>query len=253
MKILVYDTECNSLDTSTGFVQELAWGIWDAQARRCVKAQSSLVKWDMEYQMDEGAAAVTGLSKKFCDDNGQDSIKIFSDFEKDLSFCDYLCGHNAKAYDKPMMISNLIRSRTDNRCDVYIPSHQESYVKSKTLIDTFTDIEYPKNIKMQSLKYLAFDHGYILNGAHEALNDVFACAHLLFSYDLNKTISNAVQPIFKVQVTLKYNDPNTNFVKESGFKWNPDLKVWHRNMRSDKLSDFKLPYPEGIKIESFLF
>lgn len=254
MKILIYDTECNSLDTSTGFVQEIAWGIWDVQSRRCIKAVSSLVKWDMEYQMDEGAAATTGLSKKFCDDNGQDAIKIFGEFEYDLYRSDYFCGHNAKAYDKPMINSNLTRAKTKlvNNYGVYFRDQKEHYSETKILIDTFTDIEYPKHIKMQSLKYLAFDHGYILNGAHEALNDVFACAHLLFSYDLNKTLSNAIQPIFKVQVTLKYNDPNTSFIKESGFKWNPDLKVWHRNMRSVKLSDFKLPYPEGIKIESFL-
>lgn len=248
MKLLVYDTECNSLDTNLGFIQEIAWGVFDSKTKRLLKAQSKLVRWSIPYDMTEEAKAVTGLTKEFCDQNGEDAVKVFADFESDLAHCEYLVAHNGRAYDKPMLLSNLKKSLST----IEATWDYKSYTSSKLLIDTFTDIDYPKHIKMQSLKYLAYDHGYILTGAHEALNDVLACAHLLFSYDLEQTIKNASQPIFRIEIKIPYGDLNTTHVKENGFKWDGDRKIWHRNMRADKIESFKLPYPETAKMEKLL-
>lgn len=238
MKILVYDTECNSLDTEKGYVMELAWAVYDVDTKRCLKAESYLINWPMPYHVDEGAFAANNLSQEFCNKNGENVLNVFLNFDTDCSEVDYICGHNVLNYDLPMMISNFKRAMPYLDTDKSFEGIESHFMK-KPVIDTFVDVNYLSHIKMQSLKYLAFDHGYFLNGAHEALNDVFATAHLLFSYNIHETIENSKHDFVDVKLKVPYGHLCMTTVKKAKFRWDADNKLWVHRMRRNKFDNIK--------------
>ncbi len=242
---MIYDTECNSLDVLGGFVQEIAWAVYNVSltgemlfpARhnwRCIKSHSSLVSWGKVYPVEPEAFAVTGLSSHFSEEHGRLSQLVFHDFMDDVQKVDFLCGHNAIAYDKPMMISNLKRAETFSAVG-------DIFFDKKPHIDTLLDCPYPASMKQMALKYLALDHGYVLSGAHEAMNDVFACAHILKQYDLNKVIEISKTPVIKLGVRCDFNDSETRQrISNLKMYWNKPLKRYEKTIREYWLPEVQL-------------
>lgn len=234
MKILVYDTECNSLDTEKGFIQEIAWAKYLVEGNkwRCIQAKSSLISWDIPYDVEPEAFKVTGLSREMCNVNGRKAALDLHEFMASTYDCDHIGGHNVKNYDAPMVLHNAKRSG---------PFSLTWEVNQQ--IDSLVDIDYPEQFKQKSLKYLALDHGYILNGAHQALNDVFASAHLFSCYDIEKTIENSKIPMIEVVARFPYNDPmresRNNLLRANKFRWDTERKVWKKEIKENKLIELE--------------
>jgi hypothetical protein len=244
MKILVYDTECSGLDTKASYIQEVAWAIFEVQPTdifgnakeswRCVKAKSALVKWGEKhpYAVDPGALKVTGLTRDLCEQFGEEAIKILPELFLDMKECDYVGGHNVKGYDNDMFLHNnyrLFLGEDSMKLEI-----DEMYHSLK-FVDSMIDIDYPEHCKSLTLKYLALEHGYVLTGAHEALQDIFASSHLFKSYDILKTIQNAITPVEERYLKLVFGDPKVDKLKEHRFRWNPKLKIWSKKIREDKV------------------
>lgn len=234
-KVLIYDTECNSLDTQKGFIMEIAYALFDIRFDimankwkwRSVFAQSSLLQWDKyQYEVEPGAFAATGLTKEFCDTNGVFATSALDKFIDCVDQADFVGGHNTKNYDDKMIISNL--NRLEFQTDIF---------SKKQKIDSMSDIDYPESIQTRKLGYLAYEHGYILSGAHEALNDVFASAHLFSCYDFDKIIENARQPIERRYLRLVFGDPRVQTLKEHRFYWEPKEKIWYKDVRANKVEE----------------
>ncbi|NJM09381.1 MAG: 3'-5' exonuclease [Bdellovibrionaceae bacterium] len=186
-RICFFDTECNSLDTSEGFIMELAWAVFDLQSKRLLHSKSSLIKWNRGYLVDPGAKEVTGLTREFCESNGQPANSVFTDFLVGLLDykVDILAGHNILEFDLPIMRSNMNR--------VLFESH--SQIETLLHVDTYHDLPIENPRQSMALKYLALDHGHILNSAHEALADVMASAHVFFKYPLEDVLARARTPL----------------------------------------------------------
>lgn len=229
--VLIYDTECSGLDTKKDHIMEVAWAIFSVTHDflenkwnwRCIKAKSALVSWHglSLYEVNPEAQAVTGLAREMCDEHGIPAIEILPEIFMDMAWCDFVGGHNIKGYDNEMMLFNQYRIFTEH--DSMKLEIDEIYRKFK-FVDSFADIEYPEHCKSLTLKYLALEHGYVLSGAHEALMDVFASAHLFKSYDFEKIKDNAAQPIEERFLSLKFGDPKVDVLKANRFKWNPEKK-----------------------------
>lgn len=230
-KILICDTECNSLDTQNGYVQEIACGLYDVDRKRFVNAKSELIKWKTPYEVELGAFEVTGLSKEYCDANGREARDVFAEFTLALNECDFVCGHNIVGYDRPMLISNLARvffTRELPFCEFPV-------------VDTLLDCPFPSNLKQHSLKYLALDHGYVLTGAHQALNDVYACAHILSCYDFEKVREIAATPIVTLSSKISFSETDKkDKLKNMRFYWNPTKKLWEKRVREFYLPNVQL-------------
>jgi len=239
-KILVCDTECNSLDTENGVIQELAWIIWDSEKKRAIKAQSALIRWDKEYETTVEAIRINGLKREYTEKFGISPGMIFNPFLNDLAQVEYICGHNILGYDLPMLISNLERFK-----DSY-----SVLIKKVPVIDTMLDCPFPEGMRISSLKYLALDHNYILMNAHNALSDVMACAHLLGYYDFETILQISKTPVVKMQSKVEFTDiERREKLKGQRFYWNKEQKLWERKIRQWYVSGVQLELGFNVSMQ----
>lgn len=242
-KILIFDTECNSLDVENGFVQELAWAIYDVKSWRLISSRSALVKWQTPYVVEPGAFEATNLSREFCESHGVKASSVMIDFLDEANDVDYVCGHNILGYDRPMMASNIQRA--------LLFDYGDGEFSKKHIIDTLIDCPYPPSMKIHSLKYLAFDHDYILSDAHQAMADVFACKALISSYDFEKVLEISKTPLVTLTCKPDWNDLEGRAkVKSARFYWNNDKKLWFKNVREFYLKEIQESLGVAVSIES---
>ena len=221
MKILVFDTECNSLDIENGFIMEIAWAVYDSESKRLLRSRSNLIKWKKPYLVDDAAFEVTNLSRDFCEKYGEIPFNL-RELLIEINDCDVICGHNITSFDLPMLKSNIAK----------IPGVTDLNLETKIIIDTFLDLPIKKAGQIMSLKYLALDHGYVMNESHQALVDVFACAHVLFSYDFDTVLLIAQTPMTTITVKPDWNDTLLRErLSQLRFRWNPTLKQWEKRTK----------------------
>lgn len=71
-----------------------------------------------------------------------------------------------------------------------------------------------------------------MSHAHEALADVFACAHILSKYDLDRTLEIAKTPVIKLTSKIAWDNQDArDKIKQARFYWQPDRKVWEKSIR----------------------
>ncbi len=234
-KCLIYDCETNSLDTEKGFIQELAWAVYDTESWRLLHAKSEIISWPLFYEVAPEALDVTGLTFQFCKDNGCSVLEVFQKFLIDLSHVDMLCGHNSIMFDKPMLLSNISRATLGHSENDALP------LTTLLHLDTLYDVELPRHIKVKQLKYLAFEHGHIMSNAHQALADVFACASILSKYPIERTIEIAKTPLVKISRRIDWADLKAKEnLQRAGFFWNAKVKQWEKMIREIFLPNIQL-------------
>jgi DNA polymerase III alpha subunit (gram-positive type) len=239
---LIFDTETNGLDTKNGFVQELAWMLVETTTWRCIQANSFIIRWPTHYEVEPGALETTGLDKNFCYNNGFSPLAAFTNFLSAIEFADYLCGHNSIAFDHPMMLTNFKRGMLFD-----VPLDHK--FNTMTHIDTLLDCEYPPQMKVKGLKYLALDHGFVHLGAHQALADVQATAHILSKYDFKRTVEIARTPVVKVTSHIDWDEIELREkVKQAKFMWNPKLKVWEKYIREFFVPNLQLSLGDDVSL-----
>lgn len=244
-KILFYDLETNSLDTSRGFIQEMAYAIFDLETQRCLAAHSFLLSWGMAYSVDPAAFLVTKLSRDYCEKHGEIAATVLSDFITLLKTeqVQYVAGHNILQFDNLMLNTNIKRALF------------ESFnINDYKCLDTYIDIPYPAHIKNLTLKYLALDHDYVLTGAHEALRDVFACAHVFFKYNTSEILERAQSPLVLAAAHTNYNDTESRDQLVSlKFRWNRLQKRWEKQVRKSSIDSIQSVYTGPLFVDDILY
>lgn len=236
----VCDTECNSLDTDKGFVMELAWGRYWVEKARFLNSNAFLVKWNKPYDVEPEAFEITGLSLDHCEANGKEARIVFAQFMNDVMNSEYVVGHNIIGYDKPMIATNLHRA---------LPGVTSFDFQSRRFVDTLIDCPFPRSMRQRGLKYLALDHNYVLTGAHQALQDVYACAHILSCYDFNLVREIAKTPVVTITSKIEFADlEKRDKLKNVGFYWNPKRKIWEKRIREYYLKSVQLELGFGVDL-----
>lgn len=226
VKLLFLDTETSSLDTERGTIQELAWAVYAVEpgkSHRLIKSRSYLLKWNMHYEVDVGALSTTGLTKEMCEALGTLAPEVLGEFLLDLEGCDAVCGHNLIDFDKLILRSNIKRALFSDPL----------VLNDKFTFDTMFDCPYKNPRQIMSLKYLAYDHGHILSNAHQALADVFACAHVFFHYPFEECAQIARTKLLTFYGHTEWGDEagREAFYRQK-FKWNREFKRWERKARA---------------------
>lgn len=225
MKICVFDFETTGVDLEKDEPIELAYALYDSDLKSVINTQSFLIKTDLEItpQITE----LTGITKEMLDQYGVNYDVAYEDFSNANLFTDAYCAHYSD-FDKAFL-SKLARGSG------FLDAKEDT--DKMIFIDSANHIEF--QFKTKKLTYLALEHGYVIQNAHRAINDVLALCHILKSYDMNEVYKTAIQKMYMVNVII-HNPFGGNgkitreALKDFGFKWDGE-KYWQFKVKEDAL------------------
>lgn len=103
-------------------------------------------------------------------------------------------------------------------------------------IDTMIDVPYPEHLTQRSLAYLAYNHGLYNPDPHRALGDVRVMLQMLAMYDIDEIVKAINTPMLTVVAQVSIQDKNK--AKDKGFSWNPEKRVWYKQVRKYHYDSF---------------
>jgi DNA polymerase III subunit epsilon len=235
--IMGYDTETTGLDVRTDYILEVGAAIYDTEIKQIVKTFQAFLLWSARPLISKEIEEITGINQAMLEKWGITGEEAFSEIFRLADNCEYIVSHNGYIFDKPITESNVLR------CHDPSSTLKKKFYDSKW-IDTLVDLPFPKKMNVRSLKYLAFDHGYIMNKAHRAMADVEAMIHVFSCYDWNQIQEILASPIETQIVKCEWFEKEKHEeLKNAGFKFDKPSKSWKRserkyfsNMRKDQLS-----------------
>lgn len=207
------DFETTGLDTSKDRIIEIGAILWEANKKIIINAFSTFV-WDWSYpQISEEIEEIVGVNKE---DIQEYSILPTEAMKRLLKMCqgaDYLVAHNANAYDRLIMESEMKRL---------------GFVSGESLewIDSRTDLPLPKRIVGRKLVHVAAEHHIVNPFAHRALTDTLTMLQLMSLYNAEEIVKRSKSPSVIVRALVSYE--NRADASSRGYQWNPNLKEWRK-------------------------
>lgn len=194
---------------------------------------------------------LTGINISFLEEFGVSHSSMIWELKNITtpSFADYevthLVAHNGRAFDFPILYDFI-----DKYLDKNFGSQDYVDIKKIPVIDTCTDLPFPKHVKSRSLKYACLDMGLVHNVGHRAMNDVLAMNQLLFKFDIEEVKKLASEP--KCVLKADIGGPWMAGFQEKkqlaighGFRWNPNEKIWSKSARVSEASG-SYPFPVSV-------
>jgi exonuclease I len=216
MRIGIFDFEATDVDVKTARIVDVAVGIYDSESGKLLHSYSAMVSDQTYSKMHEDASLVTGITdellRRVVVTPDEALLKLISY----LSLCDYVCGHNIKKYDIPLALEEFKRNKIEN-------------YTFKNVIDTRTDLIYPRTITTRKLQYLALEMGIPVVTAHAAMADVMTTAALLFTQDIEKIIARSKSPDLYVQASVSYE--HREKAKSRQFFFDTVKKIWVKQLK----------------------
>jgi DNA polymerase III subunit epsilon len=211
MKIAFFDFEATNSDTKTCRITEVGCVVIDTDTRKELVSFGMLV-WDETYEpINPEAAAITGISDALLKAHGNPPRVALAQLGTLLMSADYICGHNIRKFDLPLLEQELKRNLLE-------------FEKLPPNIDTRTDIVYPGHIVTRKLAYLAAEFAIYAGNAHSALSDCNTTAELLFRFPLETTIELSKVPEIYIRADVSFHDKDK--AKEKKYFWDQKLKIW---------------------------
>jgi DNA polymerase III epsilon subunit-like protein len=213
----VFDTETTGAHEGSRVI-ELAWKVVDKN-ENVFSSESYLINPSGEWEMSDGAESVHGISKKQCQDKGENPKKVYNEFIKTVedNNC-ILIGHNVE-FDISMVNENLKIEGIDGDmykfktyCTMKDPNHKDGI-----------RIFWPKLI---DLYFELFEEKF--EGSHRAMVDVNAtvkCFLKLFKDDNLESFTWNESEKFYLFVPFNEKDD----AKKAGAMWDNSKKKWFVN------------------------
>lgn len=220
----IIDFETTSLDPSTGYVIEAAFGVYDLEHASLIEVTSRLVKAPPGEV--ERTRKIHGIPSALPEKFGHRFESIVSQIREMLSdgAVDVMSAYNAK-FDKS-----------------WLPSDVADACPWVCLCD---DIEWPRESGGKSLLAVAHAHGVQIGSLHRAANDVLLCADLLtraheLGADLVDLVTRGLRPKVRYRANVSF-DTN-QLAKDAGFRWDPAGKMWWKEFVPEDVAALNLPF-----------
>ena len=236
-ELLITDQECISivfLDTETTGVNRANDKIIELALKmtRFEKSSGMIISIDQVYESfnDPGEAIsqeitmLTGISNDMVQGQSIDWGMV----DTILKDSDIVVAHNA-SFDR-----------------AFVDKHS-SVSPNKIWACSINDIDWlDRGFTSSKQELLCYWHGFYFD-AHRAMNDVDALVHLLThsSYDdidkpVLELIENSQKPTYVILATnFNYDPVKKDIVKANKYKWNPEEKIWYKNVTFDILESEK--------------
>ena len=226
----------------TDRVIEIGAVLWDVDRKGPVQLYSHLIDEKDRSVIDDDLRELTGIDDTMLADWGLKGSGIgekLRELAALMEKANYLMAHNAHGYDLPMLKALYERHSLE--------------MPSKIWIDSSQDIEFPRSIKHKSLSHLEYAHGFINPFPHRALTDVLSMLKIASQYPLDRMVELAKSP--RVTIIAKFRPPNwqdreevqrfnviKNKVSRAKFRWNPEKRVWSKDIHKLMIDENKIHY-----------
>lgn len=250
--ICCLDLETTSLDIKKCSITELSIALYDVKHKRITHASNYIVlPFPKGEEISDEASALTGLNKDIIHSRGLSPFTVMRLIHPllmayEMPRINFFAAHNGREFDEPIfkrflkMFHVSLRSETD--C---IKTSELEKLLSIPWIDTRLDMPYPQKITTRKLTYLCLEHGYYIQNAHCALNDVLGMAHLISRYDFEEIKRFHLAPEIEIVAIVRppWEDKGyeTGLAKEHGFHWNG--KIWRRLVKDFQVKDITAALP----------
>ena len=216
------DVETTGLDKRNDQIIELAVKVVNVEktSGKIVSIESEYESYnDPGFEISDRITQLTGIKNKDIKERA-----IAWGYVDDLiSNVDLIVAHNA-TFDRSFVDRNSVIS-----------------VK-KVWSCSVNDIDWLKRgFSSSKQELLCYWHGFFFD-AHRAMNDIDALINLLThsSYSSNRPIKELIQNSQKVQYIIlaenfSYNEKKKEIIKRNKYMWNPDQKVWYKNVLEDSI------------------
>lgn len=218
-RVLLVDCETTGLDREKDHVIELGYVLWSVEHRTMLEVYSGLLPC-----AENSAEAVNGIPASVL---GADleAHKVWGQFIGALCRAEAVVAHQAD-FDREVCRrgGGEYQQSVQQACDANV------------WICTIEDMKWPRNGAGRSLVSIALAHGVAVVAAHRAVNDCLTLARLFeaipdIAERLEVAYQHALLPKGEVVSLAPYEEKD--IVKQNGFRWYPDRRVWARHMTLD--------------------
>ena len=240
----------SGINTDTDRVTEVGALLWDWEVAQPVSFHSFLLDEPGRPDITEELVELTGITDSMLFNHGfkkEDIPRQLEALIQDMDKADYIIAHNGRGYDQPML--EALFKRYDKNLPI------------KVWIDSSSDIEYPRSMKQRSLMALEHYHGFVNPFPHRAVTDVMSMLKVASQYNLDRMAQLAISPVVELVAEFSppnWNDPEEvekfnrikNKVAKSGFRWNPQKKIWSRRVHRLLLDEKKLEFEFKTRVKN---
>lgn len=231
MIVMGLDLETTGLDTSKDRPIEVAYALWDTEAKKTISMENHLL-WDETYPpITEEITKLTGITTV---DLEKYSVKPKVGINHLLDFVSrhnpsYVIAHNGEMFDKPLLLAELHRQ-----------GFQNSSLQTAPWIDTRTDLPFSDNPDSMKLKHLACDMGFINPFPHRALSDVLTMLKVMSQFDFQEIEAHSKIPWLTVRAVVDFD--NKEKAKARRYSWekigeDTFPKMWVKRIKETKLQE----------------
>ena len=216
------DVETTGLDKRNDQIIELAVKVVNVEkiSGKIVSIESEYESYnDPGFEISDRITQLTGIKNK----DIKERAIAWGHVDDLISNVDLIVAHNA-TFDRSFVDRNSVIS-----------------VK-KVWSCSVNDIDWLKRgFSSSKQELLCYWHGFFFD-AHRAMNDIDALINLLThsSYSGNRPIKELIENSQKVQYIIlaenfPYNEKKKEIIKRNKYMWNPDQKVWYKNVLEDSI------------------
>lgn len=224
MIILSFDVETTGVDVNNDRVIEVGAILYSTGQKKALESAGYLVKTDIQIPAE--VTAITGIHPAACERFGYESGNALDNVLVLMSLAEAVVGQNVLRFDKRVLQAWAMRE------------HRE--IPEMLWIDTMTDLPGFEGRKLNYMAAEAPIKPFINLFPHSALADCQTVLTLLDQFPLEKVIERAKSPTVILQSHQARNE--NDVVKKFKFRWNPDRKIWWKNVKALDLAGLQFPF-----------
>jgi len=239
MRIFFFDTETTitqPFDPMKARVIEVGAALFEDG--RLLEHHSFLIKQEDGYKHDPLTTELCNITEEMvlnAPNTHESMLRFFTGFS---ARADYICAHNAHAFDKIVMQEEYKRGGKE--------------MPTTPWLDSMLDVPYPSKIETRKLDFLAPLHGFLNPFAHRAGGDVLTMAKIFYCYPIEAIIKSATAKTFTVRADIKAPWEDGGKGKDAaikrGYKWNGEKKMWLKQIKEYDIEKEKSEAPFGITV-----
>lgn len=222
-KICFFDLESTGLDLENDRITQIAWCICDLDSQDILSVGMRYM-YDTDYPpVTDEITELTGITEALLKHAGIGPAGALLTFVSELEKQDvkYICAHNYKGFDGPMLKKEFERMNIKWTQPIEI--------------DTKVDLDFPPSMKARGLLCISAEHGFLPYQSHDALFDTLTLRKLFFSYDWQQTARNAATPTISIHISTNYDTRDE--AKKRGYYYESNTKRWLKDIKENKLGE----------------